>query len=91
MLIHYHMPSFVNDGESPAASPAEFNTLEELLALPRIQRLRMLDGAEFSLSKSGVDWLRTLLMATMPDGSYWVVGYLDKEIQLDLPEWRKPK
>jgi hypothetical protein len=62
----------------------EFETTEELLALPIVQRFNRSD-AEFVLSDHH-------LMVLNKDGfEWWVVGAVSDPSVVNLPKWRGPK
>ena len=81
--VKQHIPGFVT-GVDPAE--AQFDTLEDLLAVPfvrqwsdaRLERFSIADDASYA----------DLLMAEMKDGKFWVVGFIDKgAAPPQLPIW----
>lgn len=93
MTIRQHIPAFV-DGIEPGR--ADFETLEQLLAVPFVKRWSEPAEAfrrysyvprryEYRESRN-VDYL----MAEMADGKHWVIGYIEPGAgeRFGLPEWK---
>jgi hypothetical protein len=81
-----HVPGCV-DIDPEDIERAEFNTQEELLAIPWIARwAEKKNFHRFSISKSKID---NHLMAELDEGRvWWVVGYLSDREHLSLPIWK---
>ena len=95
ILFRPHCPGFVNDGE-PAEPDQYVEDLAGLQAVPQVRRF--LDtGATLELSLTRphpqIENIEHLLMAMMPDGKFWVIGYMspaDDAEALGLPIWQYP-
>lgn len=84
MKIRQHVPNFV---DIPPAPEEEFNSPEELLAIPWVVNFKGLRGDKFDKFVKSKHRDSYLLMATYENGKHWwVVGYLDGEPNF-LPEW----
>lgn len=74
--IKQHLPAFV-DGEP---KEADFNTTDELLAIPFVAAWTDQDWKRFSMSDE-------LLLAETKSGEHWVVGFIREPAQVQLPAW----
>jgi len=95
ILFRPHCPGFVNDGE-PAEPDQYVEDLAGLQAVPQVRRF-MDGGAKLELSLTQphpqIDVTEHLLMAMMPDGKFWVIGYMSPTTEaeaLGLPVWQSP-
>lgn len=87
--IKRHIPGFVDDEDD--LIEVDFTTVEELMNIEFVRRWteneigaalhRIVVGREGRLSG-------TVLMAEMKDGSFWVLGFLKKDVP-SLPSWDK--
>ena len=63
----------------------EFNTTEELLALEYVQRFAKHRPSTFVMEDN-------CLMVISDNGyHWWVVGYIEKPNEINLPKWDGPK
>lgn len=87
--IQRHRPGFF-EGFEEDTDVIEFVSVEELLAVPWIKAWAKDPGfRRFSISMPPGGEGNWLLMAEYDDGKRWfVVGYLDKRVE--LPMWEKP-
>lgn len=90
MELKMHRPAFV-ESETPVPT-YQFNTLEELVAIPELKELS--DTPTFkrwSISISNPEirsMCQHLLMAEFKNGKWFVIGYLPSEADsIGLPEW----
>ncbi len=91
MKFRRHLPNFVETADGP--SIVEFETLEQLVAIPEVARwMQPTDGWPFyRLSLAHAPTGRAALMAEYAGGvRWWTVGYIEKPVDLDLPRW-EPK
>ena len=73
-----HIPNFA-DGIEPAT--AEFTTTEDLVNLEVVQRYVDDRFSHFAMDDK-------MLLVIKDDGFYWwVVGYVESDTPIDLPEW----
>jgi hypothetical protein len=79
LTLRWHTPSFIDTAAIPNIGGA---TWEEALRHPRLQAWLQL-GATFFVSRNSVD---RPLLAFLPDGSNYVVAYLDESDAAELPE-----
>lgn len=76
-----HIPPFV-DVDRPA--PISFVGTDELLALEVVQRYKDKRFSHFAMSDE-------YLMVIRDGGKdWWVVGYIEKPDEIDLPKWEAP-
>jgi hypothetical protein len=82
--IAWHVPDFIDDNPPP---PSSFESLDDLRALPRVQRW-LEDGFHLEVSREAGH--RPALMAVRL-AEFWVVGFLERD-EPDLATWldRKP-
>jgi len=86
MKIKWHYPAYLDcDGNE---TEAEFANQTELLALPRIRDLMVLDYLfhHWELSRQGVDF--DLLLLIDKNDRQWVIGEIPHDHGLDFPEWK---
>lgn len=80
--IRQHIPNFVT-GVDP--EEGTFTTLDELEALPFVARAIATPGF-LRLSKNENRLMLELSMPP-PNGEYWVLGYIERPDEVDLPQW----
>ena len=78
-----HVPNFI-DGVTPV--DLEFETLEELLAIPcLVKRASWPKFSHFAMSDD-------LLLVVLDEGfEWWVCGYIKNPSAVGLPKWEGPK
>jgi hypothetical protein len=72
------MPNFMDFEPEP---PVDFDTLDELRAVPFVKRWAD-DPQCAGLASGGPHGDEHLLMALMRDGSHWVIGYMQQPVEL---------
>ena len=83
MKFTQHIPGFVS-GVDP--SVIDFDTPEELLTHPEIVKAATYDGELCGFYMSD----NRLLIMTESESWWWVLGYIDKPEEMNLPKW-EPK
>ena len=77
--IFQHVPGCISGVENQLM---DFETTEELLEIPFVKRLGNDDDYSFQMSGD-------TLMTVKDDGTmWWVIGYINKPEEIDLPEWK---
>jgi hypothetical protein len=77
-----HIPNFV-DTDRPEA--IEFETTQDLLMIDKVKQwVKPIDGKEFShFALSG----KALIVVHDEGFHWWVVGYIERPDEIDLPRW----
>ena len=85
--IRQHRPAYMSGWDDEVV---DFETTEQLLAIPFVKNFRDADPENFHQFSIGHGSLPALMAETHGGEKWWCIGFLDTADGIELPAWKTP-